>query len=292
MLIFCGVVAAITGITAAAVLYSFSSLPAAVAMPNPNGYDDIVRVGMSISNSFKAYKTIGPTQLRILLGTNASAIAKGHAALKLDCRVRLDWPPDSANSDETAAPSNLADAFAAEGLLAEMENRTQDALNDYLDIVRLGNQSSRGGLPADSIKGLAIESRGADLLQKLSIILDAKSCAEVAKTLELVDSQREPLADYRQQEKILYHQKFPEPKDSFKWYYDKMLHINQTQSIRTQTTETFKDSRSAIHRAMVRIAVRAYEMDRSARPKQITDLVPGYLTRVPIDPATGTNVSL
>lgn len=285
-------VTAIAGITAAAVLYSFSSLPAAAEMPNPNGYDEIIRAGTSISNTFKAYKTTGAPQLRRLLGTNASAIAQGHAALKLDCRMRLEWPPGSASTDELAAPSNLADAFAAEGLLAEMENRTQDALKDYLDIVRLGNQSTRGGFPADSLRGVAIESRGADLLQKLSIILDAKSCAEIAKTLESVDSQRETLADYQQQEKILYHQKFPEPKDSFMWYYDRMLHLNANRSVKTQTTDSFRDSRSAIRRAMVGIAVRAYEMDKSTRPKDITELVPTYLTSAPIDPETGTNVSL
>lgn len=284
--------AVIAGIAAAAVLYSFSSLPAAAEMPSPNGYDEIVRAGTSISNNFKAYKTMRLPQLRLLLGTNARAIAQGHAALKLDCRMHLEWPPGSASNDAAAAPSNLADAFAAEGLLAEMENRTQDALKDYLDIVRLGNQSSRGGFAADSLRGVAIEARGADLLQRLSIILDAKSCSEIAKTLQSVDSQRESLADYRLQEKILYHEKFPEPKDSFKWYYDRMLHLSANQSIRTQTTDSFRNSRSAIRRAMVGIAVRAYEMDKSSRPKDIADLVPTYLTSAPIDPETGTNVSL
>lgn len=261
-------------------------------MPNPNGYDDIIRAGMAISNSFQNYKTMGSTELRSLLGINAAAIAQGHAALKLDCRMRLDWPPGSASHDETSAPSNLAEAFAAEGALAEMESRTQDALKDYLDIVRLGGQSSRGGFVADSLRGLTIESRGADLLQKLSVILDAKSCAEIAKTLESVDSQRETLTDYRQQEKILYHQKFPEPKDSFMWYYDQMLHLNANENTRTQTSQTFRNSRFALRRAMVGIAVRAYEMDRSNRPRDINDLVPAYLTTVPIDPETGTNVSL
>jgi hypothetical protein len=292
LLIFCVIVAAVAGIATAAVLYSFSSLPAPAATPNPNGYDDIIRAGTSISNSFKAIKTIGLTQLRALLGTNAAAIAQGHAALKLECRVRLQWPPDSVSRDEVAAPSNLADAFAAEGLLAETEHRTQDALKDYLDIVRLGSQSSRGGFEADCLRGLAIESRGADLLQKLSVILDAKSCGEIAKALESLDSQCEPLADYRQQAKILYHQKFPEPKDSFKWYLDQTLHLNANENIRTQTKDKFSNSRSAIRRAMVGIAVRAYEMDKSTRPRNSADLVPTYLSIVPMDPLTGTNFSL
>lgn len=291
-MIVCGVVAAAAAIATAAVLYSFSSLPAPAQMPNPNGYDEIIRAGMAISTSFRTYKVLGPPQLHSLLSTNAAAIARGHAALNLDCRVPLQWPPDATSSEEAAAPSNLAEAFAAEGLLAEMEHRTQDALKDYMDIVRLGNQSSRGGLVDHSLRGIAIEARGADLLQKLSVILDAKSCGEVAKTLESADSQREPLADYRQEEKILYHQKFPEAKDSFKWYYDHMLHLNATQKTRTETSDTFSDSRSTIRRAMVGIAVRAYEMDKSTRPRDVVDLIPNYLTRVPIDPVTGTNVSL
>jgi hypothetical protein len=292
LLIFCVVVAAVAAIAVGGAVYSFNSLPAPAPMPDPNGYDDIIRAGTAISNRFRAYKTAGANQLRVMLGTNAAAIAQGHAALKLDCRVRLQWPPDSTSSEEAAAPSNLAEAFAAEGLLAETEHRTQDALKDYLDIVRLGNQSSRGGFASDCLRGLAIESRGADLLQKLSVILDAKSCAEVAKALESADSQRERLADYRQQEKILYHQKFPEPKDSFRWYFDQTLHFNANEDIKTQTTDMFRNQRAAIRHAMVGIAVRAYEMDKSTRPRNISFLVPAYLTTVPIDPLTGTNISL
>jgi hypothetical protein len=292
LLIFCVVIAAIAGIAVGAAVYSFTSLPAPAPIPNPNGYDEIIRAGVAISNNFRAYKTMQPPQLRSLIATNAAAITQGHAALKLDCRVPLQWPPASASSDEAAAPLNLVEAFAAEGLLAEMENRRQDALKDYLDIVRLGDQSSRGGFMADNLRGIAIEARGADLLQKLSVVLDAKSCADVAKSLESVDSQREPLADYRQQEKILYHQKFPTPQDSVKWYYDCLLHVQANTSARTETTATFRNSRASIRRAMVGIALRAYEMDKSTRPRDISYLVPAYLTTVPIDPLTGTNISL
>lgn len=259
-------------------------------MPNPNGYEDLVHAGTAISSAFRNYKTMSANELQAALKTNTAAIAKGHDALKLECRVPLQWPPAPENGDETTAPLNLSEAFVAEGMLAEIENRPQDAVKCYLDVVRLGDESSRGGLLADGLRGIAIESSGADRLQKLSVILDSKSCAEIAKELESLDSQRESIADYFRQEKIWYHQNSPATKDTFNWYYAHLRSINTDLKNRVDARHTFARLQSNIRHDMVGIAVRAYEADKRVRPEQVADLVPGYLKIVPTDPATGTNM--
>lgn len=232
------------------------------------------------------------TELRQALKTNQTLIAQGHEALKLECRVPLQWPPDSNSVDEATAPINLSEAFAAEGMLAEMENRTQDALKCYLDMVRLGSQSCHGGLVSDGLRGVAIEARGAESLQKLSVILDSKSCAEAAQVLETADSETGSVSDYEKQEKILYHQKFPGTKDTLNWYYLQLRSIKLDPKSQSGAAKTFAEQQSKIRETMVGIALRAYEADKGVRPKEIEDLVPAYLKSVPVDAAKGTNMSL
>ena len=41
---------------------------------------------------------------------------------------------------------------------------------------------------------------------------------------------------------------------------------------------------------MVRLASRAYALDKGRRPTALTELVPGYLKSVPQDPVTGTDM--
>lgn len=291
-LVFFGTVGALGAIATGLALYSFSSLPTSAPMPNPNGYDAFVHAGTAISTAFRNYKTMNQNQLRDALKVNATAVAQGHDALKLECQVPLQWPPAPENGDENAAPLNLAEAFTAEGLLAEAENRTKDAIKYYLDVVRLGNQSCRGGLIGDGLRGLAIESSGTDHLQKLSVILDPKACAGIVKDLESIDSKTESVSSYFRQEKIWYHQNSPTPKDSLNWYYKNLLSINANLKTRTDSRHTFSKLESGIRQDIVGIAVRAYEGDKGVRPTQVADLVPAYLTAVLTDPLTGTNIDL
>ena len=88
----------------------------------------------------------------------------------------------------------------AEGRLAEMENRPGDAVKSYLDAIRLGNKSARGGILIDQLVGTAIEAIGTSHLQKLVDRLDAKSCRETAATLETLDAQRQTWNEVMQQE--------------------------------------------------------------------------------------------
>ena len=246
---------------------------------------------MTVSTNFWACKKLNENQLRALLMTNASAIALGHETLKLECRVRLQGTPGPNSVAESMAPLNLSWAFAAEGRLAEIENHPQNAVKCYLDMVRLGYQSSRGGLIVDGLKGIVIESRGVDNLKTISGSLDAKSCAEIAKTLESLDSQRPSMSTYVQQERIWERQNFPGLKNTIVVY---LMHLPFTYAAEVQgkATQTYAKQVSGIRHEMVEIAAQAYSLDKGTHPKDVADLVPNYLKAVPKDPATGANITL
>jgi hypothetical protein len=46
------------------------------------------------------------------------------------------------------------------------------------------------------------------------------------------------------------------------------------------------------HLLLLRLAVRAYTLERGVAPRQAADLVPAYLSHVPVDPSTGQPLPL
>jgi hypothetical protein len=285
------VVAIIAIPVAIAVFNSSSSKITPVPMPNPNGYDGIVHAGIAVSSNFWAYKKMGTDQLRLALKTNATPIAKGHEALKLQCRMPPWWIPGSNSVAEKMAPIDLSDAFAAEGQLAALENRPQDAMKAYLDMVRLGNQSPQGGSVSDGLIGIRIESRGVDLLQIISTNLDGKTCAEIAKQLERLDSQRPSMATYVKQERNWERQNFPGLKNGLVIYY---MHLPFTYEgrVRRKAAQTYAKQAEEIRNKMVEIAARAYLLEKGHRPNNVENLVPAYLSVVPQDPVSGKDMTL
>ena len=90
-----------------------------------------------------------------------------------------------------------------------MENRPGDAAKSYLDTIRLGNKSARGGVLIDHLVGIAIEAMGTAGLQKLVDQLDAKTCRETAATLETLDAQEPTWKEVMQQEDAWSRRTYP-----------------------------------------------------------------------------------
>src|ERR1700720_1821171 len=162
-------------------------------LPNPNGYDDFVKAGEMVSTNTGNYDKMNREQLRETTTANAEALALARTGLSNDCRVPVQFSKTYIENhlSDLADLKKLAQAFVTEGKLAEMENRPNEDAKSYLDVIHLGNESSRGGVLIDQLVGTAIEAIGTSDLQKLLPQLDANSCRETTATLETLDSQRQ-----------------------------------------------------------------------------------------------------
>src|SRR5260370_176591 len=80
--------------------------------------------------------------------------------LSRECLVPDDYSPDyiARVSDAPARCEQLTFALCAEGKLAELEGRTNDAAKIYAEGVRLGQKSSHGGIMLCKMVGIACES--------------------------------------------------------------------------------------------------------------------------------------
>ena len=110
-------------------------------------------------------------KLREIVSANAAALAAGARRFEQSMPRASSILPESYISnhlDELAGLNDLAQAFVAEGRLAEMENRPADAAKSYLDTIHLGNESARGGVLIDELVGIAIEAIGTSHLQNIA----------------------------------------------------------------------------------------------------------------------------
>src|SRR5439155_23914888 len=137
------------------------------------------------------YSEMNPAQLRDFVAKNARALSLVRAGFTQECRVPVQYSQSyiSNHLEDLQAIRGLTHAFLAEGRLALQENRTNDAVHDYLDVVRLGHETARGGVLIDELVGIAVDATGVSDLQPLVSQLDTATSHEAASALETMDSQ-------------------------------------------------------------------------------------------------------
>ncbi len=262
-------------------------LPPVAPLPNPNGYDDLVKAGNMVSNDFDNYDELSSAKLSELIKKNAEAFQTARTGLQGECRVPLDYSAtSSAHLDQLASLKRLAFGFIAEGRLAEKENRPGDAAQFYLDTINLGNKSARGGVLIDQLVGTALEAIGVANLQELVDDLDAKACHETAATLETLDAQRQTWSQVMQQERDWSRRTFPGMRNELARLMSRKT-LNKAYQVAEQR---FDEQQSKTRRLILEFAARAYQLDKGHPPATVADLVPDYLKAIPQDPLTGTNM--
>jgi hypothetical protein len=263
-------------------------LPPIQPLPNPNGYNDLVKAGEMADNHTGDWNEMSLEELRRLVAQNANALQLTRDGLQRDCVVPLQFSESymSRHLSELSGCKKLAQAFAAEGRLADMENRPSDAAKSYLDAISLGNKSARGGILIDQLVGIAIKAIGTSHLQKLVDQLDAKSCRETAATLETLDAQGQTLNEAIEQDVAWSRRSLTGLSHRiYRLFLAKRIRI-----VVQAAEQRHKKQQSKTRQLIIDLAARAYELDKGHRPAGLVDLVPDYLKSIPQDPSTGTNI--
>jgi uncharacterized protein YgiM (DUF1202 family) len=287
-------VAVILAVTGLLIFDAARPLPPIQPLPNPNGYDDLVKAGEMVLVNYETgdenWNKMKLEELRKLVAKNSDALQTARTNLQEDCAVPLQFSENymSRHLTELAGYKRLAQAFVAEGRLAEMETRSGDAVKSYLDVIRLGNTSAHGGVLIDQMVGTAIEAMGASCLQKLVDQLDAKTCREAAATLETLDAQRQTWKEVMQQEDAWSHRAY----SGIKYRWSKLVMYSSLKKAHQAGERKFNKRQIMTRQLLVDLAARAYELEKGHRPASVADLVPDYLKVVPKDPVSGTNLVL
>jgi hypothetical protein len=175
-------------------------------LPRPNGYEDLLSAGRSVGGTFPDDTSTNQAALRLFLVGNTNALAEIRIGLGHECRVTLDASPAAATNAtrmvDLADLKNCARLLTLEGRLAQLEAKTQHALNSYLDLFRLGCAVTRGGVVIDAQVGLAIQTRALSQLDGLVDNLEPEQASALAKELPLIISSSDSAQTILEHEQI------------------------------------------------------------------------------------------
>jgi len=263
--------------------------PPPAPLPNPNGYDDLVKA-QKLTVAYPGEITrASAEQLREHLARNVEALKLIREGLTKQCRIPISFSTNYLFLRSLADVKRLVWLLKAQGRLAELEHRTNDAARIYVEAIRYGQESCRGGVMIDRLVGNACEALGINLLQKAAGSLDSGTCRETIKMLQEVDRTQEPLADVLRMEREWIRRTYPLSK---RWQdMIPIASLNQAKRAQKDFAEECNQSELRLKRLMIDLAARAYELEHRQRPKNWNELVPDYLSAIPIDPASGTNLT-
>jgi hypothetical protein len=261
-----------------------SSLP---PLPNPNGYDDLIKASAAAVGNAGDYPTLSRESLAGLVSTNAEALRLLRRGLTNQCLMPMDsaLTNTAGMADQMACMKRLVQLLAAEGRLRELDGQPADAARSYTDAIRFGNELSRGGVLITYLTGLACEAVGGQPLAKVVPKLSPEQARVVLTALEGVDADRVTLADVLRNERYwVQHQngtrlKFNPIIEAMNWWGMRQL---------KERAETRRGRIVAHERLLaVELALRCYRSEQGRAPARLDDLVTNYLARAPEDPFTG-----
>jgi hypothetical protein len=227
-------------------------------------------------------------ELRLLLG--------GTNAVHYDPeRIEDAWKLGPLNSLH-----QLARCLDAESRALMAHGQTTPAVEHALAVVQIGAMLQRGGTSNPVLTGTEIELMGYSRLAELRGDLSPDAMARVQAVLAKICSEREPHEDLQARE-LAYYDRCP-----LMWRLDNWaaecagaLHVFQVFGFDSELISLVRASRwSGSEMALQRcelthrllhadLAIRQFQQDRGELPTDLSDLVPGYLSRMPMDPHSG-----
>ncbi len=259
----------------------------AVAMPDPNGYDDLERAWSTFfyrsHGSVPDLETATQEELAAFVRDNSDVLDTIRLGLSRECRVRLTY--DHRKDCSPAKFFCLMKALIAEGKLAEIEGRLDDAVASYLDVVRLAAAVSRGGLVVGALTVPGYENNAMKLLLGVIDALDRQQAERVIDSLQAITAQRESFDAVLARDRIWVDQAC-----------DKLERAREFISESSPEYAAFYQGRmracvlrgrAHTQLAICEMAIRRYQLDHHRLPATLAELVPGYLNFVPQDPFGG-----
>lgn len=259
--------------------------PAPQILPTPNGYDDLVAAGKSLSMNPGRFANLDAQALRALIETNSESLKLIRLGLSRQCMVpggsyilnvstmMADFP----------AIKEAAQLLSAEGLLAELENRPLDAARCYLDDIRLGIEISRGGVIMHRLVGVACESIGGMALSKLIPKLQCDQLRVLVPDLEQIETNTVAWSDVQIAERRFARAqlgRIPNPiMMVVAWW--------QARKVDAATKQRHDLIAARIRLLETELAIRSYRCLQGAAPASLDRLCPDILKQPPLDPFGG-----
>ena len=276
-------------IVAVVVATSVGGRPPPPRLPNPNGYDDLIRAGSLAKGDWPHKNMNRPdiAEIRPLVEANKAALDLARVGLGRECVVPIENSQEGLGKHiEAMRPIRmLSTLFQAEAMVLEADGRFLEASKTYRDQLALGQAITQGGMGNDMLMGSVFQTQGIAGLRRLRDRLPSEEITVLLRELESIEKRRVSLKDVEARWLAWYQGTHnPIMRMQFRW-------IGMEQTGRsgelTMARHGFDRAARSLRFLLAELAIHAYHEDKRAWPRSLQDLVPAYLASVPLDPVTG-----
>ncbi|HUR46995.1 MAG TPA: hypothetical protein VMZ27_14045 [Candidatus Saccharimonadales bacterium] len=260
------------------------------SMPSPNGLDDFLAAESTLRGGLPNLAAMSADDLRVIVGEHAGVLTRARQGLAQECRMPLDYSPGALTNtfDGLALSKTLGLLLREEGRLAERNMDYARAFQCYLDTLQFAAKRFRGGLIIHKMVGAELAKPAAAHIDALVPNLNAEQCRKGVVVLLQLDQAEESSEAVLQRDYL---------------WARRASKLSSLQTMLTRILPQFRKTRAGLavklelntilHRdLLIRLATRAFELERGKRPLQVSELVPQYLPAVPRNPTTGAELTL
>jgi hypothetical protein len=266
-------------------------------IPDRNGYDDVLEAGRKIEQS----GLVGPkldlakadvAELEPVVEGSREAIAEARKGLEKSFQVPVVYEMNGlikvTMRDLGSIRAGLVRGMVAQGRLAELQGRVEEAAGCYTDLIRLGEAMSHRVPMIAFQASQAVENNGLYHLRDMRGKLSSDQCRKLIGVLEEIDRTGEPAANV-----IKYETSFMNANmKQMGFFASIMLRVTGVQAktagqVKSSVNYSTQRQDAARRVLLADLALRLYRQEHGEAPPDLNALVPGILQSVPIDPYTG-----
>ncbi len=258
--------------------------------PDPNGFDDLVAAGSRIRGKWPNQGKLDQAnlgELRAFVGANDAALGLVRMGLGRESLAHFEDSQAGLEGqiEGQRQVKNVARLLTAEGLVAESEGRIGDASRSYRAAMGVGQTLTQGGMLTDAQLGWFLQKSAGDRLRKLLDRLSKDDLKATLRDLEALDRRRVDADAVVARWERWYRGAFSPIQRGIMGMNGlaKSEWANQVALATKAHDRAERDFRFLL----VQLAIHAHHLDKGSRPRSVGELVPTYLSAVPVDPGTG-----
>jgi hypothetical protein len=253
----------------------------AVQLPNPNGYDDFLAagrmIGPAIRGKVRNWDQLTTSQQSAELEEHAAALNRLQQGLQKPCLNPFAFKPWT--SEDSLALIRLYSALSAQLEFARRTNDLQLELETYKTLLKLSQEESRGtGLEFFQTVFVDYEPDAYSGIWNCASKLSVRECADLTKKLVDLDRNREPWSERMERQRII------EENSGWERHLNMILVGWSGQQSFSWQTEMELRHVAQLRMLIIKLALRAFELDYGRLPKSLSELVPDSLSAIPDDP--------
>jgi hypothetical protein len=256
--------------------------------PVPNGYVELVALASGLDPLTGEYRTLADGNLSHTVLRNEPLLMQARESLRKNCVVSLNWQADrrwfgTEHLERIENLKNLARAFAAEGVRANKQGDSRQAINSGLENLHLAKAIANGGLGTDWLDGIATYTLGLMTLRDSCAIATADDCKFMLRNLPDVREQLEPPPAITEREWHFWRR----INGVWTTFLSELTFDNNREDFEKRLEQSLLMAQAKANLLRLHYAIRAFQIQENRLPKTLDELVGHELAAIPSDPYNG-----